>query len=104
MRTLLFITTLAISACCIIGCTAPRAPGRVQTVVNAESLDSPTIIHFEAKYGRIYITCADGVGDAHMFELDYSRTGLTKKEVLARLRKNVEKRKISNKTLEATSQ
>ena len=91
MRNLLFLGTLVICVSCITGCIAPRNPGRVQTVLNAESLDSPTIIHFEAKYGRIYITCADGAGDAHVFELDYSRTGLSKKEVLARLRGNIEK-------------
>ena len=91
MRNLLFLGTLVICVSCIIGCIAPRNSDRVQTVLTAESLDSPTIIHFEAKYGRIYITCADGVGDAHVFELDYSRTGLSKKEVLARLQRNIEK-------------
>jgi hypothetical protein len=85
----------------LVGCSTrkPRAAFGTLTPASAEELDNASsIIDCESRAGFIYVTLVDESFDAHIFNLDYSKTGLTKREAVKRIKKAIEAREDSEQS------
>jgi len=102
----LVLTALFVTASLsLTGCKAPSDSTLVFAPMSADGLDDPGIVQCETKGGTVYLHVVDKSGDGHIFRLDHSGTGLTKRQAVARIRKNIEVREASShKVKEATSQ
>ena len=95
------IIILLLFVVALVGCSTnkPRAAFGTLKPASAEELDNASsIIDCESRGGFIYVTIVDESLDAHMFNLDYSKTGLTKREAVRRIKKAIEGRKESDQS------